>query len=95
MANIAILLAVLMYIYSIIGVALFSEIAPFAFADLGKGAFLIQRHLLIVQAMFTLFITFTQIGWAEILDQLEVSFCHLRNLYEDQRSLPRGKYLLY
>ena len=59
MANMSILLLVLMYIYSIIGVALFAEVVPSAFGDIGK-------------TMFTLFITFTQIGWVEILDQLEM-----------------------
>ena len=59
MVNMVILLLVLMYIYSIIGVALFADVVPSAFADIGK-------------TMFTLFITFTQIGWVEILDQLEL-----------------------
>ena len=49
MANIAILLGILMYIYSVVGVALFQDIAPDEFGSLGK-------------TMFTLFITFTQIG---------------------------------
>lgn len=57
MANIAILLAILMYIYSIVGVALFQDVAQEEFGNLGK-------------TMFTLFITFTQIGWVVILDKL-------------------------
>jgi cation channel sperm-associated protein 4 len=59
MANMAIILVVWMYIYAIVGVALFSDIIPFAFGDIGK-------------TMYTLFISFTQIGWVEILDQLEI-----------------------
>ncbi len=48
-----------MFVYSIVGVALFSKIIPFAFGDIGK-------------TMYTVFISFTQIGWVEILDQLEI-----------------------
>ena len=60
MANIVLLLLILMFIFSVVGVTLFATDIPENFADLSK-------------AMFTLFICLTQDGWVDIFNLMDVS----------------------
>ncbi|TPX73826.1 hypothetical protein CcCBS67573_g04905 [Chytriomyces confervae] len=58
MLNVTLLLLVIMFIWAVVGVTLFSSILPDYFGDLGS-------------TMFTLFVMATQIGWLHSFDYLE------------------------
>ncbi|KAI8829508.1 Ion transport protein-domain-containing protein [Chytriomyces cf. hyalinus JEL632] len=58
MLNVTLLLLVIMFIWAVVGVTLFSSVLPDYFGDLGS-------------TMFTLFVMATQIGWLHSFDYLE------------------------